>query len=105
MSFAKDRTTKRMISKRNKNKQKNHTGWPKQCWSSFGPSALHFFIGSAFGVGGVQVLIVVVDACDGPRTGVVCCHGSHLRNGATFIFGHTNMTTWFVCSHWVYKHP
>jgi hypothetical protein len=37
--------------------------------------------------------------------GVVCCHGSQLANGATSVFLSTNVTTWSVCSHRVYKHP
>ena len=31
--------------------------------------------------------------------------GNHPGSGATFIFGSTNVTTWSVCSHTVYKHP
>jgi len=41
-----------------------------------------------------------------------CCCGSCLLswestyiNGATFVFSGTNMTTWSVCSHSVYKDP
>ena len=39
--------------------------------------------------------------------GVVCCHccESQLVNGATFVFSSTNVTTWSVHSHRVYKHP
>jgi hypothetical protein len=55
-------TTKRIISKRNRIKQKNHTRRPKQRPALFGPSALHSFVGGAFGAGGVHVLMVVVDA-------------------------------------------
>jgi hypothetical protein len=36
--------------------------------------------------------------------GVVCCHGSQLASGSTFLFLSANITTWSVRSPRVYKH-
>jgi hypothetical protein len=46
--------------------------------------------------GGGRGLFVVVE--------VVCCYGSQLASGSTFLFLSTNMTTWAVHSPRVYKH-
>ena len=72
----------------------------------FGPYALYSFIGSAFGVGGVDVLMVV-DTWDGTGVvGVIYCHGSHLAMVPLFFsFFQVHVTTWSVHGHSVYKHP